>query len=110
MNNQSFCYWLQGYFEIVREPHLSKENLLTIRELLNNIREPLGVFNQWLVEVINFLERQDYNQEMLDIFILEIKKRLNLVFYHVIDQSYERNISLEQLVKIHSGELINDQW
>ncbi|MHB1947927.1 MAG: hypothetical protein ACYCQI_07430 [Gammaproteobacteria bacterium] len=103
LTNQEFCYWLQGYFEITHEPHLTKEKILVIDGLLNSINEPFGYFTQWLAEVISFFKEQNYKQRLLDYFQPEIQHRLNLIFVHVIDNSYETNLTREECKKIHDG-------
>jgi hypothetical protein len=105
MTNKSFCYWLQGYFEIAREPLLTLQKLAVISKHLEMINEPMGSFTQWLSDVISFLSKCNHTQNMIDVFLPKIRQRLNLVFYHVIDQSYERNISISEAKKIHDGEL-----
>jgi len=67
------------------------------------IQEPLGVYTQWLSDTLIFLENQSYKQGFLDIFFPEIQTRLNLVFLHVIDNSYERTVTLDEARKIHLG-------
>lgn len=109
MTNQSFCYWLQGYFEIALSPLLTKKKIQLIEVQLNMVKEPLGVFTQWLRDVISFLGKQNYPQSMFDMFLIQMKKRLNLVFYHIIDLSYERKISLQDAKRIHDGELSYDK-
>lgn len=103
MTNQSFCYWLQGYFEIALEPLLTPQKLQLIKIQLDKIIEPFGVFTGWLNEVISYLSKQDHTIMMFELFLQEIRQRLNLVFYHVIDESYERNISIAEAKKIHDG-------
>jgi len=103
MNNQTFCYWLQGYFEITKKATLSKEKILLINGALKNIDVPLGEFTGWLSEVISFFAIQQYRQALLTYFLPEISNRLNLVFYHVIDNNYDTDISLEASKKIHDG-------
>ena len=104
MTNRFFCYWLQGYFEISREADLTKEKVIVINNTLSNISEPLGEFTQWLSDVLTYLSSLEYRQSLLDFFLPEITDRLNLVFHHVIDHSYDRNISLEESIRIHNGE------
>ena len=105
MTNQLFCYWLQGYFEINLEAALTEKHVLLIRNSLKEITEPLGVFTQWLEQVIIFLETQQFQSKMLELFLPEIQNRLNSIFFHVIDNSYNRTISLEEAKKIHDGVL-----
>lgn len=104
MTNQQFCYWLQGYFEITQNAVLTKEKILLINGSLKKIDEPLGHFTQWFSEVIHFFSMQEYREELLNYFLPEIRHRLNLIFYHVIDNSYETTITLEESKKIHDGE------
>ena len=39
----------------------------------------------------------------LDFFLPDIRDHLNAMFVHVIDNSYDRTISLEEAKKIHDG-------
>lgn len=103
MTNQSFCYWLQGFFEISKRIHFSRDVVLLIETKLMQIQGPLGVYTRWLHETLIFLKNQNYKQGFLDLFLPQIQSRLNLVFFHVIDNSYERTVSLEAARKIHHG-------
>ncbi len=107
MNNQTFCYWLQGYFEISTEVTLNKQKLHLIEQQLNLITEPLGDFTQWLKNLLLYLKEQKYQKKLLHYFQKEINDQLNLVFYHVIDNSYNTEMSLLELQKIHDG-ITND--
>ena len=108
MTNQCFCYWLQGYFEISRQATLTKEKILIINETLKKVTEPLGDFNQWLNKLLMYFETQSYNQALLTYFLPVISRQLNLIFYHVIDNSYDTDLSHEEGKKIHDG-LTNDE-
>ncbi len=103
MTNQDFCYWLQGYFEISREPNLTKDKILIIQAALKSITEPFGYFTQWLSKVISFLATVNYKQELLIYFLPDIISELNAIFIHVIDTSYDMSISLEEAKRIHDG-------
>lgn len=103
MTNQDFCYWLQGYFEISREPDLTKNKMLIIQAALSSITEPLGYFTQWLSGVISYLASLNYKEELLIYFLPDIIAELNAIFVHVIDTSYDMNISLEEAKRIHDG-------
>lgn len=103
MTNQQFCYWLQGYFEIALNANLTKAKIILISESLKNINEPLGKFTKWLDDVVLFLFSQDCKQTLMDTFLPEIRDRLNLIFYHVIDNTYDTTMSREEIRKIHDG-------
>lgn len=103
MTNQDFCYWLQGYFEISQEPDLTKDKILIIQAALMSITEPLGYFTQWLSGVISYLTSVHYKPELLMYFLPDIISELNAIFVHVIDASYDLNISLEEAKRIHDG-------
>jgi hypothetical protein len=103
MTNQMFCYWLQGYFEISRNCCFTKNIVLKIKKKLEQIQEPLGVYTQWLLDTLTFLTKQNYKQGFLDLFFPVIQSKLNLVFFHVIDNSYERTVNLAEARKIHKG-------
>ena len=70
---------------------------------LSKIYEPLGDFTQWLSNVISYFASQDYQQKLLDFFLPEIIQRLNLIFYHVIDNSYDLSIDKKKAQHIHDG-------
>ena len=103
MTNQLFCYWLQGYFEISRKIAFTQEKILQIKNRLETINEPLGEFTQWLSDVVNFLVEENYKQGLVNYFLPIIRDRLNGVFYHVIDRSYETLLSVDSAKKIHDG-------
>ena len=108
MTNQDFCYWLQGYFEITKNPAFNKNKVLIIRDSINKINQPLGNFTQWLSNVTSFFEEQNYRKELLDYFLPEIINRLHSVFFHVIDNSYDTSLSAAEAQHIHDG-IIHDQ-
>jgi hypothetical protein len=103
MTNQGFCYWLQGYFEISLKPTLTKEQVLLIQNTLATIDEPLGYFTQWLTDLTTHFAALKYEPGVLQFFLPEIQTALNGVFYHVIDQSYEMDMTLEESKRIHDG-------
>lgn len=104
LTNQKFCYWLQGYFEISKkECTLTKEKIALINGSLTRITEPLGPYTQWLSDVLQFLIQHEYSKDFVSFFLPEIKDRLNSIFMHVIDVSYDTELSLEESKKIHDG-------
>lgn len=107
MTNQRFCYWLQGYFEISQQVNLTKEKIDLISQKMSEISEPLGDFTQWLKDLFDYLEAQNFKAALLDYFLPDIRDQLNLIFYHVIDNSYQAEMSHADLKKIHDG-LIHD--
>jgi hypothetical protein len=108
MTNQLFCYWLQGYIEISQHVILTKSKINLIDQHLNKISEPLGDYTRWLKELLLYLQSQDYRQPLLDYFLLDIRDQLSLIFYHVIDNSYDTEMSHLELKHIHDG-LTNDK-
>lgn len=102
-NNQAFCYWLQGYFEIAKSPHLTEPRFKKIAEKLDKI-EYLGPYTSWLKQVITILENNAYAENLLSYFTPLLIKELNHIFQHDIDPSYETDHSAEYLSKIHHGE------
>ena len=106
ITNHEFCYWLQGYFEISKTVSLNQNKILQIIAKLLSIKEPLNEFTEWLKELTIFLGEEDYRQGLIDYFLPIIQKRLNHIFYHVIDNSYETTISLEDSLLIHNGILL----
>lgn len=105
MTNQLFCYWLQGYLEICQRPDLTREKVILIENSLHQINEPLGSFTGWLKRVIQHFASQNYQPALLTYFLPEIQHRLNLIFEHAIDNSYETELSSEILQQIHDGYL-----
>jgi hypothetical protein len=103
MTNQAFCYWLQGYFEISQQVFLTKEKIDLINQQLLQISEPLGNYTQWLKELFVYLETQNHQPPLLDYFLPDIRDQLNLIFYHVIDNSYETGMNRMELKQIHDG-------
>jgi len=103
MKNQTFCYWLQGYFEIESEPVLEKRQVLSIQEQLLKISEPFGSFTSWLNDVCAYIKDQQYRKETMDYFLPIIRFNLNGIFEHVIDLSYESDKSQAELQDIHDG-------
>jgi len=103
MKNQTFCYWLQGYFEIASKPVLEKKQVVAITEHLSKISEPFGIFTGWLSEVCDYIKEQDYRQATMDHFMPIIRFNLNGIFEHVIDVSYESDKSQSELQDIHDG-------
>lgn len=104
MTNQEFCYWLQGYFEISKNIAFTKEKIMIVMSELKKVHEPLDSFTQWLMDLILFFASMDYKQKILDYFQSDIQLRLNSIFYHVIDVSYENSsIGRKHAKKIHDG-------
>lgn len=103
MTNQLFCYWLQGYFEISHDVILTKEKIQLIKQTLESITEPLGQFTQWLSDLIVYLEKNIENTALISYFLSEMKDQLNLVFYHVVDNSYDTTLTHEESKNIHDG-------
>jgi hypothetical protein len=103
MSNQEFCYWLQGYFELAHEISLNQARVELIAVTLSQINEPLGTFTQWLKKLIEFFAENQNKPEIFAYFTPEIQRRLTSIFYHVIDNSYETNLSSDELQKIHDG-------
>jgi hypothetical protein len=106
--NIAFCYWLQGFFEISQQPRLTKEKVELIQKALKNIQEPLGEYTQWLLEVTELFATQQYRQPLLDYFMQEIADRLNWLFHHVIDESYDTELSRDAAKAIHDGRSTHD--
>jgi hypothetical protein len=106
LTNQSFCYWLQGYFEISQAPRLNAERLLKISEKLEQISEPLGLYNSWLQKTVMMLRENNFCEHLIRYFTPMITTELNHIFQHDIDNSYDTPHSAEYLLKIHRGEVI----
>lgn len=103
MTNFQFCYWLQGYFEISKTKTLDKNKILLIAKWQQKISEPFGIFTEWLQEVLQFLKKQNYRKEWLDLYLPAIENNLNSIFFHEIDNSYTTTLSHEELLRIHNG-------
>lgn len=109
MTNKEFCFWLQGYFEISTSGKLDKSRLLLIEVLLNNIKEPLGIFPQWLKEVLRSMKLNDYHPPLVEVLTKKIRSELNNIFLHVIDPSYESTLTQKELAQIHYGKSNDDK-
>ncbi len=104
MTNQEFCYWLQGFFEISQTAVFDERTAVITEKTLHQITEPLGEFTTWLLEVLKYFHQQQYCQETLEFFTEEIKRNLNAIFFHVIDNSYTEGSPPAEWQKIHDGE------
>lgn len=105
MNNQTFCYWLQGYFEIAQSIQLTEREISIIEEMLAKITESLEDFTAWLRDLCLYFRKVEFNEKILAFFCVEIQMRLNAVFYHVIDPTYDAIIDRTLALQIHHGEL-----
>lgn len=109
-SNQDFCYWLQGYFEISKEPLcFTKIQIQLIEKRLQKITEPLWPLLSWLVEVCDYCRLQQYKPETLACFLPRAQNTLARIFLHVIDNSYETDVSSEERQKIHDRKFSDDQ-
>jgi hypothetical protein len=106
MTNQKFCYWLQGYFELSEYSTLNARQCKEIERMLYSIQQPLGEFTAWLETVMLSIRMNEYHQPIINSFCKPIEESLNAVFYHVIDPQYNGPVSLEDLLKIHAGQTI----
>ena len=106
LTNQTFCYWLQGYFELSQVPRLNAQRLMKISQQLEKITEPLGLYTSWLKQVADMLEQDNYAEPLVQYFTPMITAELNHIFQHYIDNSYDTPHSADYLLKIHRGELI----
>jgi hypothetical protein len=71
---------------------------------LQKIEEPFGPFTSWLSGLLEYFENVSYDQDKLNFFCSIIEQQLNLVFIHVIDNSYDTIFSAQELKAIHDGE------
>lgn len=101
--NQDFCYWLQGYFEITVKPVLNQYRIQQISEKLDIITEPLGDYTHWLFCVLSYIEDNDYDSLIIQQYQPHIMENLNLIFLHVIDNSYDTDKDNEYLLDVHDG-------
>ena len=106
--NKLFCYWLQGYFEIGSNITIDRSIVELINKQLDLIEEPLGEFTAWLQKVCTFIRKLHYRDEVCAHFAPIIELSLNSVFFHVIDNSYDTDLSRETILRIHGGELGHD--
>lgn len=100
MNVVQFCYWLQGYFEIARNPSLNKERLLIIKKHLIGIEGEKIEFTVWLEQLCHYIEKTHNQVIPIEEFSLIIQSSLASIFYHVVDDSYE-GISREERHRVH---------
>jgi hypothetical protein len=102
--NQQFCYWLQGYFEITPNPTLTKNQIQQIEKKLTSITEPLGIYTEWLYKIIQAIAANEYHDRFIQLFYPSIRRELNGIFAHVIDNSYDTKHSSDYLQAVHDGE------
>lgn len=104
LNNQQFCYWLQGYFEISNGPVVLKQRQIElIDQTLQSISEPLWPLLSWIQSVCDYCKIQGYRSETLAYFQPLIQDTLANIFIHVVDNSYEVTSSAEERQRIHDG-------
>lgn len=106
--NQTFCYWLQGYFEVSGKADLDAVRIKIIADALSNISEEKGDFTAWLAQICETVMITN-NQELINRFAPLIQSELNQIFLHVIDQSYDTDKTLEYLLDVHQGKIKNDK-
>ncbi|HEX4044243.1 MAG TPA: hypothetical protein VHZ76_01075 [Gammaproteobacteria bacterium] len=106
LTNQTFCYWLQGYFEISQARHLNAQRLMKISQQLDKISEPLGLYTTWLKQTVVMLQENNFCENLVNYFTPMITSELNHIFQHDIDNSYDTPHSAEYLLKIHRGEAV----
>ena len=104
LTNKSFCYWLQGYFEITTSPRLSIARIKQIENQLASIDEPLGLYTSWLKQTLQAVRQCDYRDSIIQLFQPKIINELNLIFQHDIDNSYDTKLPQEYLQRIHDGD------
>lgn len=110
MNTQEFCYWLQGYQEISKKPGLNKENIILIGSRLADCINTYGVppysdsFVSFLAEALLKINKSNFSTNVIKTNEKQIFERLNAVFLHVIDDSYDTDLSREALQRIHDGQ------
>ena len=102
-NNKTFCYWLQGYFELTAQAILTPKRVAKIEHKLEKIIEPKGPFTNWLYDVVFLLKKQKYPMSLINFFQPMIIHELGLVFQHDIDNSYATEMTPEELHHIHHG-------
>lgn len=108
MKNTDFAYWLQGYFEIKNQDEsLTREQALLILEKITLTRdtktpaeENTASFVQECKTILEFSSSEG-NSGMLAHATESIRTKLNDVFEHVIDPSYEGD--QKKFNKIHDG-------
>ena len=103
MKNISFCYWLQGYLEITRDPIIEIRLIQLIQQQLKNISEFLWKEIIWLQDVCNYIVKLNYKPETLNHFSPLIQQRLNAIFYHYIDNNKDLDYTIEELDLMHNG-------
>jgi hypothetical protein len=102
MEAQSFCYWLQGFFEISINPRFGLKEIKEIQRYLNQVSESFP-FIVWLKEAINVMEVNEYHPPVIAFYKKAITEELNSLFLHVIDPSYDTSYTPDELWTIHQG-------
>lgn len=100
MNDFTYCYWLQGFFELTKPVFLTKHQVYLVHEHLKLVEKKEGIFCNWLQGVFDFCGINEWNEEMTS----KIKAKLREEFFKIIDRSYPEE-QQDILYKIHQGEL-----
>lgn len=101
MNNREFCYWLQGYFELLDADVLTNPQVQIIRRHINLAKQVDGGLTKFPIFLEGFFAACNDNPTTEQ--IQTIKRMLNQEFEHVIDPSYKDQKKLNQ---IHGRETV----
>lgn len=96
MTSFTFCYWLQGYFELFEAQTVSKEQVQIIKQHLDIVQNKQGVFCNWLDGYLDIKGVDDWNE----IQTQKIKIKLSEEFLNFIDPTYPQE-EQELLHHIH---------
>lgn len=102
MKHAEFAYWLQGAFEILEPEYLTAKQAGIIIAHLNLVRKIEGSNNDFEMELRGMLEAAIMAMNEVTTPVLDaIKEKLNGLFRHEIDPSYEGDP--QELQAIHDG-------
>lgn len=104
MTQFTFCYWLQGYFELFDTQTVSKEQVEIIKQHLDIVQNKEGVFCNWLDGYLDIKGLDKWNETQTQ----KIKIKLSEEFFNIIDPSYPK-AEQELLHHIHKHGLNQQQ-
>lgn len=102
MDNTNFCFWFQGFFEILDAENLklTEKQIKCVEAHLNLAREVDGKLDEFQAWLLGFLDgKHELNIEET----YKIKVGLASHFEHVIDPKFEGKSTATKLQKLHDA-------
>lgn len=98
MNARTFCYWLQGYFELITPTTVPEKAVNIISKHLELVADSeRGVFCAWLQGCLDITEGKAWSAAQTK----KVKEKLAQEFVNVIDASYPPAVR-QTLLNIHN--------